>query len=249
MASVLHTGILIIHVLAGMMSLVMGVVAMVTRKGGKPHRRWGRGYMWAMGAIFVTALMLLYFRPNIFLFVISILSFYSALTGDRVLLRKFADRGQRAGRIDWIASGIGLAAGAGFMAWGGLSLAGMIAVRYPPVFFWLGIGFGFILARDAFADLRQYRRPATDRQWWIYFHIERMLSSYMAAVTAFMVQNVGRRMPVEIGWITWVAPAMIGVPAIAYWVRIYRKKFAARPAKAQNERDSLAEAGLIVGAE
>lgn len=249
MSNVLNIGILIIHVFAGFVSLAVGIAAMVTRKGGKPHRRWGRAYMWAMGTIFATALLLLFFRPNIFLFVISILSFYGALTGDRALLRKDAARGQRPGRIDWIASGIALTAGTGFIAWGGLGMAQVIKANYPPSFFILGMVFGFILARDAFADIRQYRRPSTDRQWWIYYHIERMLGSYIAAVTAFMVQNVGRHMPVELGWIAWVAPAMIGLPGIAYWIRTYRKKFAARSAKPQTERDSLAEAGLIVAAE
>jgi uncharacterized membrane protein len=249
MAEGMRIGIVIIHVLAGVVSLLTGIVAMMARKGGKPHRRWGRIYIWAMGTIFVTALLILVFRPNIFLFVISILSFYGALTGDRALLRKHADRGQRAGRIDWIASVIALVAGVGFISWGGLGLAQVIAASYPPSFFILGIGFGFILARDAFTDIRQYRRPSTDRHWWIYYHIERMLGSYIAAVTAFMVQNVGRRLPMELGWIAWVAPALIGLPGIAYWTWTYRKKFAARSGKAQTERDSLAEAGLIVAAE
>jgi hypothetical protein len=125
----------------------------------------------------------------------------------------------------------------------------VIAAAYPPSFFILGIGFGFLLARDAFTDIRQYRRPSTDRHWWIYYHIERMLASYMAAVTAFMVQNVGRRLPMELGWTAWVAPALIGVPGIAYWTWTYRKKFAARSGKAQAEREALAAAGLIVSAE
>ena len=58
MSNLIQTGLVIVHVFAGIMSLLTGIVAMVSRKGGKPHRRWGRVYMWAMSTIFVTALLL-----------------------------------------------------------------------------------------------------------------------------------------------------------------------------------------------
>jgi hypothetical protein len=55
--------------------------------------------------------------------------------------------------------------------------------------------------------------------------MDRMLSSYVAATTAFLVQMGVRLAPPEIAWIFWVAPSVIGVPLIAYWKMWYRRQF------------------------
>lgn len=242
MAEMIRTGIVIVHIASGTAALAAGVGAMIGRKGGKNHSRWGLLYFWAMFGIFVSALGLIAFRPNIFMFTISILSFYSALTGYRSLFRKTGG----AGRIDWAASLIALPAGLGVMAWGGLVLAGLLAFPQEMMAFAiLGIIFGAMLAHNAATDLRSYRRPPSEKSWWLFYHLDRMLGSYIGAATAFTVQNVGRQLPDELVWIAWVAPALIGMPAIAYWTRTYRRKLSAVRSKkvtpAADEPINLAE--------
>ena len=96
METPVETLLVVTHVSAGFTALVVAPVAMLTRKGSGVHKRWGRVYFWAMAVIFVTALALLLFRPNVFLFFISVLSFYGAFSGVRSLGRKNPAKGQGA---------------------------------------------------------------------------------------------------------------------------------------------------------
>ncbi len=223
-----ETLLLLAHVAAGFTALVVAPVAMLTRKGSRVHKRWGRVYFWAMFAIFVTALLVLTVRPNIFLFIISILSFYGAFSGVRSLKRKDPAKGQRATWLDWAAALVALAAGGSFIAWGGLTLADLWQTDTPAAFSVLGIVFGVVLGKDAWSDLKSFRHPNPDPLWWWTYHLERMVGSYLAAVTAFLVQNVTPLLPESLAWVVWVAPGIVGGFGIALWIRYYQKKFAAR---------------------
>ena len=217
--------LVVAHVGAGVTALLVAPVAMLTRKGGGAHRRWGRVYFRAMFVIFVTALALLLFRPNVFLFIISILSFYGAFSGVRSLRRKHPERGERAAWPDWGAALLALAAGLGFVVWGALPLSSSTVSETPTAFSVLGIIFGVILTKDALDDLVSFRRPSRDPLWWWTYHLERMVGSYLAAVTAFMVQNVGPLLPEALIWTVWVAPGLAGGVGISFWIRYYRLRF------------------------
>ena len=227
-ADFLETASVVSHVAAGFTALVMAPLAMMTQKGGSQHRRWGKIYFWAMFAIFVTVLALVYFRPNFFLFMISILSFYGAFTGYRALYRKRPALGAGPLWLDWLGAGVAAVAGLVFLAWGGLTAFGLLATEIPPVFGLVGVGFGVSLGLYAVSVIRSFLQPSPDRNWWWYYHIARMSGSYIAAVTAFTVQNVTRHMPADLAWLPWVLPALIGTPLIARTIRHYRQKFESR---------------------
>ena len=239
----METLLLFTHVGAGITALIFAPLAMLTQKGGAAHRRWGRVYFWAMFVIFVTALAILFVRPNVFLFIISILSFYGAFSGVRSLRRKHPERGERAARLDWGAAAVALLAGVSFIVWGALSLLGLnvgdTSTSFASnAFSVLGIVFGLVLGKDALDDLQSFRRPSRNPMWWWTYHLERMVGSYLAAVTAFMVQNVGPLLPETLAWTVWALPGLLGGVGISYWIRYYHKKFAA-----QRER-ALADAGV-----
>ena len=223
-----ETLLIVAHVGAGVTALLVAPVAMLTQKGGGAHRLWGRVYFWAMFVIFVTALAVLLFRPNVFLFIISILSFYGAFSGVRSLRRKRPERGERAARLDWGAASAALLAGVSFIVWGTLPLLGLAVSETPVAFSILGIVFGVVLSKDALDDLKSFRRPNPDPMWWWTYHLERMVGSYLAAVTAFMVQNVAPLLPEALEWTVWVTPGILGGVGISFWIRHYRKKFASR---------------------
>ena len=220
----IQMSLIFLHIAAGFAALIFAPIAMAVQKGGKAHRLWGKVYFWAMFAIFVTALALLVFRPNIFLFIISIFSFYSAFSGYRGLFRK---RGG-ASWLDWFGGMTALLAGLAFFVWGSLPLLNLMDAQAPIAFHVMGIAFGVVIVMDARSDIRSFIRLPTDKNWWWYYHMSRMIGSYIAAVTAFLVQNVGSRMPADLSWIVWVAPGLIGGTLIGRWVRHYRTKFAAR---------------------
>src|SRR4029434_2865808 len=70
--------------------------AMLTHKGGWRHRRCGKIYFWAMAGVALTAVVLSLYRPNLFLLLLAVFSFYQAFSGYRVLSRKLPHQGQRA---------------------------------------------------------------------------------------------------------------------------------------------------------
>jgi len=220
------------HVAAGALGLLVAPLAMLTVKGGPAHRLWGKIFFWSMFWIFASTLGLMFFRFNFFLSIIAVLSFYMALTGYRMLYLKRPQKGDRPIWLDWAGSIVAALAGAGLAGWGVFGAVGMLNTNIPSVFFILGIVFGLVLLTIALPDLIRYVRPPTDRNAWWYEHMSRMLSAYMAMVTAFMVQNVGRQMPADWQWITWILPGLIGGPLISLWIGRYRKKFTRAPAPA-----------------
>ncbi len=52
---------------------------------------------------------------------------------------------------------------------------------------------------------------------WLNEHIGRMIGSYIAAFTAFIVNNI----QLEPGWILWLLPTLIGFPLIIFFTKKY----------------------------
>ncbi|MEM7028754.1 MAG: hypothetical protein AAF629_04110 [Chloroflexota bacterium] len=225
MIDVLDTIFIISHILAGFTALLIAPVAMWVHKGGLAHRRWGKVYYWAMFGIFVTAIALLFLRFNFFLFVIAILSFYTAFTGVQGLKRKRPHKGETPTWLDWGAAWIALVAGLSFMGWGIFLLTGLLNENWPVGFAILGIFFGVGISYTAYEDIRIFRSPPKDKVWWWYYHMNRMLSSYIAVVTAFLVVNLTPHMPPNLAWIVWAGPGIIGSPLIGRWISHYRRQF------------------------
>src|SRR5215470_93128 len=100
----LITPLRLIHITAGTIALVLAPLAMLTVKGGRAHRLWGKIYFWAMAVVAVTAVALALWRPQIFLALLAVFSFYLAFAGYRALSRKRPAHGERAGAVDWAAA-------------------------------------------------------------------------------------------------------------------------------------------------
>jgi hypothetical protein len=85
--------LLIVHIVAGFTALTAAAVATLSKTLDFAHR-WhvysGIVFFWGMVVIFLTAVPLALIRPNTFLFLIAILSFYFALAG---LLSRSAQSG------------------------------------------------------------------------------------------------------------------------------------------------------------
>lgn len=222
--------ILLIHVLAGIVTLTSGFASMLTPKGGKNHRLWGKAFFWAMFTIFITSFGTIFlFRFNPFLLGVNILAFYMTFTGYRVVYRKRGANGQNAKLIDWMAVFFATIGGLYLLIWGAQVATGNIAIGWSSLFGILSIVLGiFILFTALWEDARLFRRPTTDRRWWWYYHMERMLGGMIGAVTAFIVQRLGEVAVLgDFAWLPWVLPGVIGGLGISYWVRYYRRKFQA----------------------
>ena len=224
--------ILLIHVISGIITLLSGLASMVTQKGGKLHRIFGKTFFGAMFVIFITTLGTVFlFRFNPFLLGINVLAFYMTFTGYRVLYRKRNANGQNAKLIDWLAMILATFAGLFLIIWGALVMTGNTRIAWSSTFGILGIAFGiFILFTALWEDALAFRRPVIDRRWWWYYHMERMLGGMIGAVTAALVQQLGDvALLGQFSWLPWVLPGLLGVVGINYWVGHYRRKFQPTP--------------------
>lgn len=74
---------LVVHALAGLTAGVTGVVAFSVPKGPTRHHRWGKRYLWAYTAVFLTAAILSVQRwsADAYLFGLALLGYSFALGG------------------------------------------------------------------------------------------------------------------------------------------------------------------------
>jgi uncharacterized membrane protein len=213
---------LAVHITAGTSAFLLAPLALISAKGGKAHRRWGRFYFWAMAVVALTALVMAIYRPVLFLALVAIFSFYSAFVGYRVLGQKAAYKGEKtATMLDWFAAAFTFAASATLAYLGAVQPALVQNLGVPAMVFG---GIGMWIAGSAV--WRFTHRPKEKMFWW-YSHLASMLGSYIAAWTAFSVVTIG---PLLHGaWWIWVLPTGIGVPSIAITTGYYRRKFTPKP--------------------
>jgi uncharacterized membrane protein len=210
---------LILHIAAGTIALISGLVAMLATKGNRIHRLAGKVYFSGMTTIFVTALVMAIGRQLDFLLMVAFFSYYMTVRGYRILSLKKINQGQRFASLDWI---IALVAGVfimGLLGWGGWSFLqgnnmGLVALT-----------FGLIGASFLVSDVRAFFNPPKEKMHWWYGHISSMGGSYISAVTAFVVVNIQLT---NYQWILWVLPAFIGGALISQTIRKYKLKFSTR---------------------
>ena len=213
----------LMHILAGMTALVVAPVAMVTAKGGPAHRRWGKVYFWMMAVVAVTAVPLGFWRPNYFLMLVAVFSFYFAFRGYRVLLRKHPERGDGARALDWSAAIATFVASTALIAFGILRPTALWVTVAP-----VAIVFGIGGVGAAGFDMVRFVRPPPERMAWWFSHMAGMLGSYIATVSAFSVVNFDFLPTVA----RWLWPSVVGTPLIVLWIIYYKLKFARRPTSA-----------------
>jgi hypothetical protein len=209
-----------IHIGAGMVALFVAPGAMLTTKGGRAHRRWGKLYFWSMLVVALTAFLLAIWRPTLFLALLALFSFYMAFSGYRSLYRKRPAQGETAKALDWTAAIITLIASAGMIGLGFLGGAALTTrAAIPQRSGVVPIVFGTLGVVLALNDLRKFFRPPTETGAWWFSHMSGMLGSYIATVTAFSAVNF-TFLPIPARWL-WAT--VVGVPGIIIWISYYRR--------------------------
>ncbi len=209
-----------VHIAAGSTAFVMAPLALLTAKGGKAHRRWGKVYFWSMAVVASTAMVLALYRPVLFLALVAVFSFYAAFSAYRILFLKNLPRGEKAAWPDWAAA-IFTFASSFALAWLGLVKPALVQNLVIP-----SIVFGIVGMALAAKSIWLFLHPPKEKMFWWYEHLGNMLGSYIAAWTAFSVVTIGRY--VHGGWLIWVLPTAIGVPAISLTTAYYKRKFTPR---------------------
>jgi hypothetical protein len=191
----LHWLNLVIHVVFGAAALLLGLVAILSSKGGRVHRRSGMLFLYAYVVVIVTALIgLLVFDFRSFLAVVTVLSFYDAFAGYRALQL----RGRRPETIDRIASVLGMCT-----PWIFIAVMRQLHRPWAPVLTWSILG--GLVAMSGYDLLRNVLPLAWLRRVWVQEHLLKMMGAYIAITSA----AAGTIFPSALPWAA-VIPLVIG---------------------------------------
>lgn len=214
---------LITHIAAGTTALLVGLIPMLAKKGGRLHNRAGRIYVYCMIIVAASAVLLCVSQPfklfRLFLAGIAVFSFYLSFTGWRATKQKKTSPTLG----DQLLTYVTLVVSVGMIGFGGWLISQ--SSSFLSILFTF---FGILTLIFATQDFRRIgKKPAP--QHWFFQHITRMGGSYISAFTAFIVVNTGRIVangaPEWIGLAGWIAPSVIGGMLISRTVRYYKQKF------------------------
>ncbi|WP_299533847.1 hypothetical protein [Ulvibacterium sp.] len=165
-----------IHVTTGTAALLLGVVALLSKKGGRVHKRSGLIFLFFIALVIVTALMgVLAFGANEFLIALTMLSGYQAFSGYRVLKSK----SNKPKTLDILVALLTLSSGLYFLYY--LDAIGMI---WSPMIIYSTVGALFIII--AYDFLRYLFKAEHYKNFWLYEHIYKMIAAFTALLAAFI---------------------------------------------------------------
>jgi len=213
--------VLAVHIAAGAVSLLVFSVPLVTKKGGRTHRRVGWIYVAAAATVAVTGFLSCIplvsdgspwrWRAGIFLAYVSLLAGASALFGVRALRTKGRAGASRAA-IDLIPPLVLVA--------GGIALA-TFGIHRSIVLYVLFAALGVVLGM---AYLRFWLTPPPHERAWFLAHMTGMGTSCITTVTAFIVVNARRFGMRTFDLPLWAGPIAILAIGLTLWRRYYARR-------------------------
>ncbi|MGI9308685.1 MAG: hypothetical protein ACR2P6_05455 [Gammaproteobacteria bacterium] len=227
-----------IHVAFGAVGLAAFWIPVFARKGAVNHVRFGKVFVYSAYIVLGAAAIALLARladlasrnispadePMLFAFIVflgylTFVTFVIVRHGMEVLRHKRDPAALRT-TLNIALAYASIAASAGII---------LYAMLYSPpnkilLFALSPIGFG-----NGYGQLQYMKSSRPSKRGWMYEHLGAMLGSGIAFHTAFAVFGSTRLFDIGLtGWIAiipWVAPTIIGLPAIVIWTRHYRRQF------------------------
>lgn len=241
---------LVIHALAGLIALVALAGPLVSKKGGRVHRRIGWVFSAAMAVIALTGLGLA-LSWMIAPLAVEPLAF-SPIPRD-ASVEQIASRERSVRAFGLFFATIALMAGTA--VWQGISAVRLREPRPASDRRWFGIcdhlawilpgvaglgllvpgiryeqplflGFAALALFNSITDARFVIRPLDQAGAWLIRHLQAMLGGATVAVTAFTVLTLRRYVAPEAGlqFVFWAIPVFLGVGATVIWTRIYKRR-------------------------
>jgi len=207
-----------IHILAGSLTLISGLVAMTSKKGQGTHRLAGKIFFWSMAVTTLLGLNAGIFKPELYIFIpIAIISFYQAATGYRILFIKTLNKGQKPQIVDWTLTIGMLITSSVFVILGIINLS-------TDIFFSIVLfAFSTIGLYCSGVDIYNYTKKPTNKFYWLSIHIFRMSHGFIAALTAFLVNN-SKLFPFLPQVLLLIIPIALGQPIISWTIWNYNRK-------------------------
>jgi hypothetical protein len=205
-----HSANIITHVVTGSLGLILGIVAIVSRKGNKLHIKSGQWFLRLLTVVCLTGIVGIFvFERNSFLIVITLLSAYQGFSGYRVLQTK----SNQFYWIDLIAALITLGSCFYFLYY-----FQSIGMFWSPVIIYSTVGW---LSALILYDLLKYFIPKHRyKNLWLKEHIFKMIAAWSALFSAFTGTVFEEFQPHS-----QYLPSVIGNVLIIYFlIRFSRKK-------------------------
>lgn len=201
--------LLTLHIIGGGISLLLGSYILIAKKGDKIHKLVGNIYFYAMLTSALVALLMSYLHPNYFLFIIGVFTSFMLLSGKRYVQKKQLCYVKL---VDWLLTLTMLFFGLGFIVFGTYN------IYFSNYFGIVFLAFGGISMLFVYQDNINFRGKSKVKNFWLTTHIQRMVGSYIASFTAFIVVN-NTFLP---DIIAWLLPTVLIVPLIIKWTRKHK---------------------------
>jgi len=218
--SILHKTNILIHVIAGTIALLTGIIALIANKGSGLHKGVGNFFLLFLSVVIVTGLLsVLVFGRNTFLLVITVLSGYMGYSGYRTLQTK----SNQPQLIDIFIALLSLVSVVYFLYY--FKSVGLI---WSPVIIYSTVGYLIFIITY---DLGRYFMPAgVYSNLWFYEHILKMVSALSGLLSAFFGTVFPQYQPYS-----QFLPSVFGsLVAIGFMINTYRKgRMSVNPVKSK----------------
>ncbi|MFT7420709.1 MAG: putative membrane protein [Psychromonas sp.] len=208
MRETLHQFNIYTHILFGSLAMLVGLWPIFTPKGKRKHKRTGKLYLLMVCGVLVTALFgALFFNFRPFLFLLTILVFYTSFVGYRTL--KLKERKPEV--IDRLVNVLGFST-VGFYFF--LFDIDAAAMSKPVVY-----ATAFVLLLHVVYDFgKNFYSQQWLRRTWLNDHIIRIISSFGGLICAF----AGNVLDESYQPYSQILPSVVGYVLIAYFIFKFR---------------------------
>lgn len=202
-----------IHAFFGGVGLIAGIGSIITKKGSKQHKLFGKFFTIGMLTSSLISIPIAWMpnHENLFLFLIGVFTVYLVLAGNRAL--SFKKGKVNASTFDRLISGIMLLFSVVMIV---LGVYGLIKGNSGNILFVFFGGFGLLLT---IRDFQFYKSFKEKKNLWLINHISRIVGAFIASVTAFLIAGVSFE-----SILAWVLPSIIGTIYIIFWIRKIKPK-------------------------
>lgn len=205
--------LLVLHIAAGTVALVAGLVALLSAKGGWLHRRGGTLFVLAMLPMAGTGTVIAAARPEAITVIVGILTLYLVLTSVLTVRRPRC----WAWRIDFAAMLVALTIGAAGIHFGFEAMGSPEGTRhgYPPGPYFM---FGGVALLAGALDVRMLASRPLQPRHRLARHLWRMcFALYIATASFFLGQP--EVIPEPVRHIAFLAtPPLLVLLAMVYWL-------------------------------
>ncbi|MEO8416878.1 MAG: hypothetical protein ABI472_24660 [Ginsengibacter sp.] len=206
--NILHSLNIIIHISAGTIALLLGLAALLTKKGFQKHKKIGMLFLLFLTIVVLSGLIGVFvFGRNTFLLVITVLSAYQGFSGYRTLQTK----SNQPKFLDIIVAIISTISIFYFLYY--FKSIGKI---WSPVIIYSTVGALLFLVTYDFA--RYFIPKSKYQNLWLYEHIYKMIGAFTALLAAFAGTVFAKYQP-----LSQILPSALGILLqigfIVYYIR------------------------------